>query len=51
MERASFFAPHPPAGRHGSGVDLSKLKRGEADYAQFLDELRKADPAAFDTKK
>lgn len=25
-------------------VDYSKLKRGEKEYAQFLDELRKADP-------
>jgi hypothetical protein len=30
-----------------SDVDYSKLKRGEAEYAQFLDELRKADPEAF----
>ena len=28
-------------------VDYSKLKRGEKEYAQFLDELRRADPAAF----
>ncbi len=28
-------------------VDYSKLKRGEAEYQQFLDELRKADPEAF----
>ncbi len=32
-------------------VDYSKLKRGEAEYAQFLDELRKADPDAFEVKK
>jgi hypothetical protein len=34
-----------------SDVDYSKLKRGEAEYAQFLDELRKADPEAFAEKK
>ena len=28
-------------------VDYSKLKRGEAEYKESLDELRKADPAAF----
>ena len=28
-------------------VDYSKLKRGEAEYQQFLNELRKADPEAF----
>ena len=28
-------------------VDYSKLKRGEAEYRQFLQELRKADPEAF----
>jgi hypothetical protein len=33
-----------------SDVDYSKLKRGEREYAQFLDELRKADPEAFDNK-
>ena len=33
-----------------SGVDYSKLKKGEAEYAQFLDELRKADPEAFEKK-
>lgn len=27
--------------------DYSKLKRGDAEYAQFLGELRKADPEAF----
>ena len=32
-------------------VDYSKLKRGEAEYAQFLDELRKADPEAFANQK
>ncbi len=31
-------------------VDYSKLKKGEAEYAQFLDELRKADPTAFEKK-
>jgi hypothetical protein len=30
-----------------SDVDYSKLKRGEAEYAEFLKELRNADPAAF----
>jgi hypothetical protein len=30
-----------------SDVDYSKLKRGEAEYQQFLGELRKADPEAF----
>ncbi len=34
-----------------SNADYSKLKRGEAEYAQFLDELRKADPEAFEVKK
>ncbi len=33
-----------------SNVDYSKLKKGEAEYAQFLDELRKADPEAFEKK-
>ena len=28
-------------------VDYSKLKRGDAEYRQFLGELRKADPEAF----
>ncbi len=32
-------------------ADYSKLKRGEAEYAQFLEELRKADPEAFEVKK
>ena len=32
-------------------VDYSKLKRGDAEYAEFLGELRKADPAAFAAKK
>jgi hypothetical protein len=32
-------------------VDYSKLKRGRAEYQQFLRELRKADPAAFEEKK
>ena len=32
-------------------VDYSKLKRGEAEYAGFLGELRKADPAAFGATK
>ena len=31
-------------------VDYSKLKRGEAEYGQFLQELRKADPEAFGEK-
>ncbi len=30
-----------------SDVDYSKLKKSEAEYAQFLDELRRADPEAF----
>lgn len=30
-----------------SDVDYSKLKRGQAEYAQLLQELRKADPDAF----
>lgn len=30
-----------------SNVDYSKLKRGRAEYAAFLKELRKADPDAF----
>ncbi len=34
-----------------SKADFSKLKRGEAEYAQLLDELRKADPEAFEQKK
>ncbi len=33
------------------GVDYSKLKRGEAEYQEFLGVLRKADPAAFEGKK
>jgi hypothetical protein len=36
--------------RFYSDVDYSKLKRGEAEYAQFLKELRKVDPAAFEQK-
>jgi hypothetical protein len=32
-------------------VDYSKLKRGDAEYATFLQELRKADPVAFATSK
>ena len=32
-------------------ADYSKLKRGEQEYAQFLDELRKADPQAFEPSK
>ncbi|MHB1702014.1 MAG: hypothetical protein ACYCSN_18165 [Acidobacteriaceae bacterium] len=28
-------------------VDYSKLKKGEAEYQQFLEELRKTDPQAF----
>lgn len=34
-----------------SGVDFSKLKTGEREYSQFLDELRKADPEAFERRK
>ena len=37
--------------RYYSDVDYSKLKRGDAEYAQFLGELRKADPEAFVGKK
>ena len=33
--------------RFYADVDFGKLKRGEPEYAQFLDELRRADPAAF----
>lgn len=33
-----------------SDADYSKLKRGRAEYAQFLKELRRADPKAFDEK-
>lgn len=29
-------------------VDYSKLKHGDAEYQQFLGELRKADPEAFE---
>ncbi len=32
-------------------VDYSKLKRGEKEYQQFLQELRKADPEAFANQK
>ncbi len=32
-------------------VDYSKLKRGEGEYAEFLGELRKGDPAAFAAEK
>lgn len=31
-------------------VDYSKLKKGEAEYAQFLNELRSADPESFEKK-
>ena len=31
-----------------SNVDYSKLKRGDAEYQQFLGELLKADPEAFE---
>jgi hypothetical protein len=34
-----------------SDVDYSKLKRGEKEYAQFRDELREADPEAFEQRK
>ncbi len=33
--------------RYYPNVDYSKLKRGAAEYRQFLGELRKADPGAF----
>jgi hypothetical protein len=36
--------------RYYSSVDYNELKRGEVEYAQFLDELRKADPEAFAPK-
>ncbi len=36
--------------KYYSDVDYSKLKKGEAEYQQFLDELRKADPEAFEKK-
>lgn len=32
-------------------VDYSELKRGEQEYQQFLQELRKADPEAFASQK
>lgn len=32
-------------------VDYSKLKKGETEYREFLGELKKADPAAFEQKK
>jgi hypothetical protein len=34
-----------------SNVDYSKLKRGRAEYAQFLKELRQADPEAFQQRE
>jgi hypothetical protein len=34
-----------------SDVDYGKLKLGEKEYARFLDELRKADPEAFEQQK
>ena len=37
--------------KYYSDVDYSKLKRGEQEYAQFLEELRKADPQAFEQSK
>ena len=37
--------------KYYSDVDYSKLKRGEQEYAQFLEELRKADPQAFEPSK
>ncbi|MFP5276667.1 MAG: hypothetical protein ACLGPM_06100 [Acidobacteriota bacterium] len=37
--------------RYYSDVNYSKLKRGEAEYGQFLQELRKADPGAFAPEK
>ncbi|HTV81595.1 MAG TPA: hypothetical protein VME18_03005 [Acidobacteriaceae bacterium] len=33
--------------RFYSGVDYSRLKRGQAEYAQLLQELHKSDPDAF----
>ena len=36
--------------RYYSDVDYGKLKTGEAEYQQFLGELRKADPEAFEKK-
>lgn len=36
--------------RFYSDVDYSKLKRGKEEYAQFLHELREADPDAFEQK-
>lgn len=36
--------------KYYADVDYSKLKTGEAEYAQFLEELRKADPEAFQKK-
>ena len=33
--------------RYYKDVDYGKLKKGEAEYQQFLDELRRADPEAF----
>ena len=36
--------------RYYPNADYSKLKRGEAEYQQFLGELRKADPGAFSAK-
>jgi hypothetical protein len=37
--------------RYYPNVDYSKLKRGDAEYAAFLQELRKADPEAFAASK
>jgi hypothetical protein len=37
--------------RFYSGVDYGKLQLGEKEYAQFLDELRKADPEAFEQQQ
>jgi len=34
-----------------SDVDYSKLKRGRAEYAAYLKELREADPEAFDQRR
>ncbi len=34
-----------------SGVDVSRLKRGRAEYAVFLKDLRQADPQAFVDEK
>ncbi len=58
-----FGSPHPEKdipwyaayafnyiSQYYSDVDYGKLKTGKAEYQQFLDELRKADPEAFEKK-